>query len=144
MFPVPFPICGGTDNDFGQKLRDRYQGVFDKSIVMYHIAPRSLGEFWHQQVNRGKGSVHTNFFLKQFSITKLFSRSLVKGIIAVARIALVLPNIVRSFMLLDFSQRRLKDLIPFWIAFSVMDMARTFGEFVGCFEIARYAMRQDR
>jgi glycosyltransferase involved in cell wall biosynthesis len=53
---VPLPLVAGEDGWFGDKLAAAgCRKVFDRSIVVEHVAPARLGAFWRQQVGRGQG-----------------------------------------------------------------------------------------
>lgn len=132
MFPegFPFPIKGGTDNLFGEKLSKRYRKVFDRSIVMYHVAPSSFKEFWNQQKMRGICAAQSNFLLKKYSLLKLLFRTLAKSFMKIAHVGLY-----RTFKISLFSPKKKKDWIPFWYAYIITNIAQVIGEWIGLIEI---------
>lgn len=135
MFPedLLFPVKGGSDNFFGEKLSKRYRKVFDKSIVMYHVAPSSFKEFWNQQKMRGIGAVHSNFFIKEYPFFKLFLRTLAKSLVRIPQLGLY-----KTFKISLFSQKKIKDWIPFWYTHMVINFAQVIGEWIGSYQILKY------
>ena len=50
------PLVAGEDGWFGEKLEAaRYRKVFDRRLVVMHVAPPRLKDFWRQRMGRGRG-----------------------------------------------------------------------------------------
>lgn len=71
-----FPINGGSDITFAKFLSKKYKKFYSDKIIMNHLFPNNFNEFFMQQLNRGIGFSHTNFFLNKqsrlFIFVKLF------------------------------------------------------------------------
>jgi len=65
--------ASGEDAVFGEKLRETgYKKVIDRSIVVTHIAPPTLKEFWEQRMGRGAGSPRLEYFIRRKSKISVF------------------------------------------------------------------------
>lgn len=137
MFPVDFPISGGTDNYFSEKLHHKYRKVFDKSIVMYHVAPSRFKDFWKQQFWRGKAGPQFNFFIKKEPILKIFLKISIKNSFYLVKTLLIIPLLYESFRLTKFSHKKINDWLPFWYALTISHIARTVGEIAGFIDILK-------
>ncbi len=79
LFPeTPVPLCAGEDGYFGARLARKYRRVIDRSIVVPHVIPESLQEFWAQHVGRGRGGPRCFYFLYGWSLPAIAARALVK------------------------------------------------------------------
>ena len=72
------PINGGSDITFAKYLSKNYKKFYSDKIIMNHLFPNNFKEFFHQQLNRGIGFSHTNFFLNKQTRMFIFLKLLIK------------------------------------------------------------------
>lgn len=138
LFPVgyPVPICAGEDGFFGKRLREcGAKKIIDFSIVVNHVAPESLSEYWYIRSGRGKGSPQIRRFLHKWS----FSRIMLWATLRVARTlvftGLVFPMLIICRRFSNKSPQGNRDLLPFCWAWLVEQIAFHVGEWKSIFEI---------
>ena len=71
MFPTgfPVPICAGEDGFFGNNLRKiAIKKKIDFTIIVEHVAPASVSEYWQVRKGRGRGSPQIRRFLQKWPI----------------------------------------------------------------------------
>tara|TARA_B100000963_G_C22640075_1_gene679933 strand:- start:5831 stop:6751 length:921 start_codon:yes stop_codon:yes gene_type:complete len=72
------PINGGSDITFAKYLSKKYKKYYSDKIIMTHLFPDNFKEFFHQQLNRGIGFSHTNYFLRKQTRIFIFLKLLIK------------------------------------------------------------------
>jgi len=150
MFPdwSPIPIVAGEDGYFSSRLagedgytgrreRPPYHGVFDDSLLVYHVAPDDLCGFWAQRHGRGKGTPQKHFFLGRRRLTWVFGHTMAKVGFLVGKVVLIVPTLVEAARLTRFSPNGWHDWLLFWYARSLALLAEARGEWDGFVEIAK-------
>jgi len=153
MIPGDFPVPFCRDWLLGTKLRQKYKKVIDMSIVVPHIAPQSFKDFWRVRKNRGKFSAPFQYFIgtvdydgvkkgryfeevvRKRSLLYLICRTLIKHTKMVAELMLIFPSLWKCFKMTKYSNKGVKDIVPFWVAYAIRSMAMMIGEWRGYMEI---------
>jgi glycosyltransferase involved in cell wall biosynthesis len=139
LFPeTPVPLSAGEDGYFGARLARKYRKVIDRSIVVPHVMPETMKGFWAQQLGRGRGSPRCLYFLYDWSLPGILTRTLAKTLRAIVTVGLVLPMVIFSLRLCRYSPRGLRDLPGFCAAFAISLLAHVNGEWLGLQDIWRY------
>lgn len=140
LFPVgfPTPICAGEDGFVGEKLRAKtYRKVIDRSIVVQHVAPSSLAEYWLQQIGRGKGISQVKILLRGMPISRAGLRTAVKTVWVGLRTFLLFPLLFKAWRLAKHSPLGRRDFPPFLFILLIQTLAHIQGEWMALFEIVR-------
>jgi glycosyltransferase involved in cell wall biosynthesis len=145
LFPeTPVPICAGEDGYFAARLARKYRKVIDRSIVVRHVAPESVREFWGQRVGRGQASPQYFFFLDHQSLLAIVARVSAKTLRAALVIVCVAPALLFCMRLCRYSPRRQRDLPGFCAAFTLSLLAQVRGEWLGVHDVVRYLLSRRR
>lgn len=140
MFPVGFavPICAGEDGYFGENLRGIHaRKKIDLDILVTHVAPARMAEYWSIRVGRGRGSPQVRRFLHGWNWRRIMVRALLRGAKTAIYAGLVLPMLYVCGRAASASPRRQADLLPFCWAWLVEQMAFHVGEWRSIAEIRR-------
>ncbi|MEK7465640.1 MAG: glycosyltransferase [Patescibacteria group bacterium] len=134
LFSEDMPGFSGEDVDFGVELEKRYPGVRATEIIVPHIAPDTLKEFWWQQRARGKGRTNYYYYAKHFSLFHIILNTILSTVSRLVKIVIPLP-IIRAWHISLYSGRRHKDFIPFmWISY-VKDAGMIIGMWQALFRV---------
>jgi len=139
LFPTgyPVPICAGEDGFFGDRLRRiGARKAVDLSIVVEHVAPASLSEYWQIRKGRGKGSPQIRRFLEQWSFARMYAWALLRLAKTGMCVATLLPMIIIAGRAARESPRGLRDILPFMWAWLIEQAAFHVGEWQSIAEIA--------
>lgn len=127
LFPEAMPGCSGEDIDFGLKLEKQYPGTRTMEILVPHIAPDELREFWGQQRGRGQGRTNNYRYMKGLGIPALLLNSLLSSGWRILKMACLIPIFWRAWKYSKFSDRGRKDFLPFiWVIY-VAELAMLAG-----------------
>lgn len=140
LFPTnfPVPICAGEDGFFGDCLRNLHaRKKIDHSIVVYHAAPESFGEYWHIRKGRGKGSPQVRVYLGGWPIYKVTAWAALRIVKTTLMVATALPMVSAVVKIMRHSPRKYRDFFPFLLAWLVEQAAFHVGEWESIFEIVR-------
>ena len=136
LFPEEFPGASGEDVVFMERLSAQCsRGIVDHSIVVPHVAPHRLKDFWMQYRGRGRGFVYFRFFFGKVSLRKLVSTRVLTTIAVIVQIGLVIPVLLFAGRLCQYSPKRYGDLIPFCLARATQLLAHKCGEWKGLTEL---------
>lgn len=131
-------LVAGEDGWFGEKLAAAgYRKLFDRSIVVTHVAPSDLRGIWHQRVGRGQGAPQVWYGRDHWPMNKI-TRTVIK-LCCLTGIALLLPMpaLWRGWRLSAYSPRRRAD----WLTFAALDWiesaANLRGLLAGAMELKR-------
>lgn len=131
LFPVGFllPICAGEDGYFGIGLRKQgAKKVFDFSIVVDHVAPATLNEYWRIRKGRGEGAAQMHRFIDGWPHSKLVVWNLLKIMKSAIIVGTILPLLATCARAARHSPRGMRDLLPFCYAWLVERVAFHVGE----------------
>jgi glycosyltransferase involved in cell wall biosynthesis len=140
LFPTGFPvtICAGEDGFFGNGLRSiGAKKVIDLSLRVEHLFPASFREFWHNRKGRGAGSAQVHRFLDRWPWWKIFIWNTLKTLRTLARIGTLVPGLGASLNAVRYSERGMADLLPFFYAYAVEQVAAQWGEWQATFAIMK-------
>lgn len=121
-------LVAGEDGWFGEKLAAAgYKKAFDRSIVVTHVMPTSLTEFWHQRVGRGQGTPHVWYGRDNWPLNKIGLHVL--WLISLSGLALLvpLPALWRGWRLSALSVRGRAD----WLKFAALDWIEAAANITG-------------
>ncbi len=138
LFPVgyPVPICAGEDGFFGENLRKLgAKRKLDLHIIVDHVAPGNLSEFWHIRKGRGRGGPQFRRFLHRWSFAKIVVWALLRIMKSTVIIFLVFPPVIINWRASRFSICGLRDLFPFIAAWFLELLAFHVGEWQSVSEI---------
>lgn len=139
LFPTGFavPICAGEDGFFGIGLRRAgARKKVDLGIVVEHVAPATLPEYWHIRKGRGKGSPQIRRFLEHWSFARMYAWALLRLARTTAYVATVLPVLIVAWRAAKESPRGMRDLPLFAWAWLIEQVAFHVGEWQSISEIA--------
>lgn len=157
LIPGDFPIPFCRDWLLGEKLEEKYKKVIDSSIVVQHIAPYTLKDYWRVRKNRGKFAFLFNYYIgtismkklwehnesvekatKKYSLNMIVLRTILKTVFNISRILLVFPVLLRSIKISKYSYKKKKDVIPFFWADVIQNIAFATGEWSAYLAVRRY------
>jgi hypothetical protein len=122
---------------FAEALARRGRKVFDRSIVVSHVAPHTLGGFWHQQKGRGRGAPYVQHCVMSRSLAFLATKILIKSFYRPLKSLIEFPWF---FVFYCCSRQKVhygyRDFFPFVLAKTVEIIAHRVGEWKGLCEIA--------
>ncbi len=137
LFPegIGVPLVAGEDGWFGELLEDNgCTRVFDRSILVNHIMPIDLIEFFMQRVGRGQGVAQIWYQRDNISRIALLLRTLKQTVFVSSNIFFGIPIARQSWRLLRHSPRRFSDFIPFMVAAGLESVANVIGMWIGLIE----------
>ena len=140
LFPTgfPVPICAGEDGFFGQGLRAMAaKKRIDLSLQVSHIVPASFREFWRNRQGRGAGSAQVHRFLDRWSWWRILLWNTLKTIRILLRIGTLAPALGACLEAVRYSERGMADLLPFFYAYTVEQVAAQLGEWQATFTIMK-------
>lgn len=133
-FLVPF--C--RDFMFGMRLNKAgYKKVVDRTIVVYHISPSSLKEYWGNQKWRGTFAAPFNYYFKHLPLVIVWLRELLKFIRSILRYICVLPVALKLFRASRLSPKKYVDFPGFFYVAIIQDLARTVGNLQGVMRVSQ-------
>lgn len=138
MFPVGYvvPICSGEDVAFGENLRKLgARKKIDLDIVVTHVAPARLGEYWHAREERGRGSPQIRRFLQGWNIGSITAWAVLRLVKTAVLTGLVVPMLYICYRAASESPRGMQDWLPFCYAWLIEQVAFHVGEWKTIFQI---------
>ncbi len=140
LFPTgfPVPICAGEDGFFGQGLRAlEAKKRIDLSLQVEHVVPAAFREFWRNRQGRGAGSAQVHRFLDRWPWWRILLWNTLKTIRTLLRIGTLAPALGACLEAVRYSERGLADLLPFFYAYAVEQVAAQLGEWQATFAIMK-------
>ena len=144
MFPTGFsvPICAGEDGFFGSNLRKMAgKKKIDFTIIVEHIAPASVSEYWQVRKGRGRGSPQIRHFLQKWPLSFIAAWAALRIVKTAIYIGFVVPMVVVVWKATRHSRKGLRDLVPFLWAWLLEQLAFHVGEWMSIAEILREEKR---
>ncbi len=133
LFPADFivPIVAGEDVRFVDELRGLgCKGIFDEEIVITHIAPSTIKEYWSIRKGRGEGAPQVRILLDGWSFSKVRNRALIKLLKRIVMLLSVVPVVLHCYHLAKFSKKNtFIETVLFCYAWTIEHAAMTVGEF---------------
>lgn len=127
MFPEELPGAAGEDGVFGGRLEKRFRKVIDKSIIVPHIAPGNLRDYWRQRLGRGRGISFRRLYLDKASVRQVQVLCIKCTLRALLDMVTIVPVARRAYRISRFSSRGLGD----WLAFFWVALVEQWGETIG-------------
>ena len=143
MFPegASTPLVAGEDGWFGERLEAHgCNRVFDRSIIVSHVMPSRVGEFFRQRIGRGHGTAQIGLQREGISLGSLGIRALKQSIHSLVSILTIVPIGLCAWQLMLHSPRRRADWLFFVWAVALESCANVVGIWMGFWE----ALRQNR
>jgi glycosyltransferase involved in cell wall biosynthesis len=140
LFPVGFavPICAGEDGYFGTGLKNiGAKKMIDFSIVVPHVAPSKLDEYWEIRKGRGKGSPQIRRFLQKWSLGQITTRAALRIFKNILLIVTLIPLLFKLVKYSKYSSRGILDIPLFGYAWALEQMAFHVGEWKSILEIIK-------
>ena len=140
MFPdwTKVPIVAGEDGYFGLSLyKAGYRRVIDRSIIVRHVAPSTLRDFWRQQEGRGRGAPQTRILLENNRWYQTAVIIVLKTVWWSIKGLLLLPILVDAAQLIRYSPRGISDVVYFFLLRYFQLRAHIIGEWKGLIDILR-------
>lgn len=131
LFPAgfPIPLCAGEDAVFGQAVKKLgAKKKIDLDIVVKHIAPASLSEYWYIRKGRGQGSPRLKYFVLKYPLSKIMVVAVLRAFKNIFYVLSIIPVLIKTYNLAKYSERKLKDFLPFYYAWTVESFAFSYGE----------------
>lgn len=133
LFPSGYavPIEAGEDARFADELRKMgCKGYFAEDIVVPHVSPGTLKEFWHIRIGRGAGTPQIRFYLDKWPNWKISLWRYAKIVQRLARMITVVPIIYPGFLLARcMRSNTFKETLVFSWVIAVEELAKTVGEY---------------
>lgn len=146
LFPsgFPIPIEAGEDVRFVDELRSLgCKGIIDDSIIIQHIAPSTLKDFWNVRKGRGAGTPQVRIYIDNWSYYKLFAILLIKFFIRFIKFITILPGIFYILRLKKHSPQknsRFEGIKLYW-CWLIEQTAFSVGEFKSFFSIMLFSRK---
>ena len=140
LFPTGYavPICAGEDGYFGENLRKLgTRKKVDLDIVVTHVAPAPIGEYWAIRKGRGQGSPQVRRFLQKWSFFHIGLRASLRVARTGFMTATLLPMLVVCFRYARVSPWGVRDTLPFCWAWLIEQVAFSVGEWQSLMRIYR-------
>lgn len=139
LFPAgfPIPLRAGEDGCFGRALERHYCKAVDPSIVVRHVAPHRLSDFWKERVSRGVSTPPYKHFVDRMPLVQIAAQSLLKTLYACAVVFAVAPMLVRGYRLSRHSSMCNRDILPLAAAATLECVGQVVGEWIGLGRVSR-------
>ena len=132
LFAEELPVPGGEDGEFVQRLSAcTSRRVIDKSIVVHHVSPSTIGEFWQQWQGRGVSVPFVRRRMHHTTWPSLIVERLGAAAWSALLVVTVVPMIRRAAVLTPLSARGWSDLPPFFGLSVLQLLAQRSGEWKG-------------
>lgn len=135
-FPEEFPGASGEDAVFTEALTAAgYRRALDFSIIVPHVAPPTLYEFWQQRMGRGRGGAYRLFAYEKRPA--IWWRVLFSTLATLLLVALMIPALRYAWELKEFSPEGRRDWLGLAWAHTVDRIGVAIGYWRGFREIIR-------
>ena len=136
LFAEELPLPGGEDGEFVQRLSTcTNRRVIDKTIVVHHVTPNTIWEFWRQWQGRGVAVPFLRRRIQHTTWPSLLVELLAAAAWSALLVVTVLPMIRRAAVLTPLSARGWSDLPPFFGLSVLQLLAQRSGEWKGMFRL---------
>jgi len=138
LFPTGFavPLCAGEDGVFGGNLRRLGANKeINLDIVVTHVAPAALSEYWYIRKGRGQGSPQVRRFLEGWSYGRIGRRALLRIVRTLLMGITLLPMLWTCSRYANASPRGQADLFPFCWAWLIEQLAFSVGEWQSLWQV---------
>lgn len=133
LFPSGYvvPIEAGEDVYFADELRKiGCKGIIDDTIVINHVAPDNLTEYWYVRKGRGAGTAQIRRFINGWSYKKIFSVLVLKIVKRLLFFSTVIPMVYYNYDLASYGGRnRVIETFRLCWCWIIEQIAYSVGEF---------------
>ena len=131
LFPDELPL-GAEDTEFVRRLDRRTdRRLMDRTIVVRHVTPSTMHDFWNQWQHRGASLPFLRHRIHHVSLSMLVAERMAAACWSLVFVLTVVPVAHRAASMASFSQRRWFDL-PAFLALNVLQLvAHRVGEWRG-------------
>ena len=138
-FPLPF--C--RDWRIGVLLNTHgYEKVIDETLVVPHIAPARLGEFWRIRRARGRFAALDNYYFQEMSAVRLLVWNVGKAAWRLLRVFALVPLLLEGRRLASFSTHGNADIVPLALLRAIDWFSQSIGEMDSWMAICRLPVEQ--
>ena len=141
LFPSGYsvPIVAGEDVRFVDELRKLgCKGMFDKSILITHIAPSVFKEYWNIRKGRGAGTPQVRYFIDGWDMKTIKKRAALKVLRRLLYTVTILPVLKHNYSLAKFSTKNIFiETIVFSYAWLIEQVAMSVGEYQSIQEVIK-------
>ena len=132
LFAEELPVPGGEDGEFVQRLSTcTNRCVIDKTIVVHHVTPSTIGEFWRQWQGRGVAVPFVRRRMHHTTWPSIIVERLAAAVWSALLVVSVVPMLRRAAALTPLSARGWSDLPPFFGLSVLQLLAQRSGEWKG-------------
>jgi glycosyltransferase involved in cell wall biosynthesis len=132
LFAEELPVPGGEDGEFVQRLSTCTNSrVIDKTIVVHHVTPSTIGGFWRQWQGRGIAVPFVRRRMDHTTWPSLLVERLAAAGWSALLVVTILPMLRRAAVLTALSARGWSDLPPFFGLSVLQLLAQRSGEWKG-------------
>ena len=132
LFAEELPVPGGEDGEFVQRLSTcTNRRVIDKTIVVHHVTPNTIWDFWRQWQGRGVAVPFVRRRIHHRTWPFLLVERLAAAVWSALLVVTVLPMLRRAAILTPLSARGWSDLPPFFGLSVLQLLAQRSGEWKG-------------
>ena len=122
LFPEALPGAGGEDGEFLRRLSAlTSRGITDRTIVVPHVVPSTMADFWHQWTSRGVAVPFLRHHVHLLTWLRLIAERVAAACWSLLLGLLVFPVIIRAISLTRRSHRWSD--FPSFVALSVIQQA---------------------
>lgn len=133
LFPSGYvvPIEAGEDVNFANELREMgCKGIIDDSIIIHHVAPDNLAEYWFIRKGRAAGTPQIRRFINGWSYQNIFFVLVLKTIKRLLLFATIIPMVHYNYDLAGYGEKnRVVETLRLCWCWMVEQAASIFGEF---------------
>jgi glycosyltransferase involved in cell wall biosynthesis len=136
LFDEALPVPGGEDGEFVERLSAcTTNRVVDRTIVVHHVSPSTVGEFWRQWQGRGVAVPFVRHRVHRIAWPMLVAERLAAAAWSALLVVTILPMLRRAALLTPLSVRGWADL-PSFLGLSILQLvAQRIGEWRGMFRM---------
>lgn len=130
LFPHGYvrPICAGEDGCFGANLRAlSAKFVLDKQLMVRHVVPASLRDFWLNRVGRGQGNPQIRRFINKWSWGRIYFFLALKTAWLAFKIFTIIPGFIFTYRISKYSKTPKLDLLRFYYPWLLENVAFIYG-----------------
>lgn len=130
LFPAGFPVgmYAGEDGYFASNLVTAGgQWIFDKNIVVHHIAPADFKEYWYFRTTRGRACSQYRRYIDRWPFWKIIAWHFLKTGLNLLKLMTMIVPLHYCWKLTRFSRYGRKDFLPLCYAHYLETLAMTYG-----------------
>lgn len=136
LFPEELPL-GAEDTEFVRRLDTRTRRrVMDRTIVVRHVMPSTMRDFWRQWHDRGASLPFLRYRIHHLPWPRLIAERIAAAVWSLLFVVTVVPTARRAITLASLSSRRWRDL-PVFLGLTLLQVcAHRLGEWSGLVRLA--------